>query len=96
MIWLLLGIIFCFFGACNSLQALGDRNATAAVGGAMIGLLFFIIGIPMIIKGARLQRPKKLAEPTSDLRECPHCAEKIQSKAKICRFCGRDVQPLTS
>jgi hypothetical protein len=24
-------------------------------------------------------------------RECPYCAERILVKAKICRFCGRDV-----
>ncbi len=24
-------------------------------------------------------------------RECPYCAERILVKAKVCRFCGRDV-----
>src|SRR5262249_21932773 len=24
-------------------------------------------------------------------RECPYCAERILAKAKVCRFCGRDV-----
>jgi uncharacterized membrane protein YdbT with pleckstrin-like domain len=27
-------------------------------------------------------------------RECPYCAERILARAKICRFCGRDVEPL--
>ncbi|HEV8123364.1 MAG TPA: PH domain-containing protein [Gemmatimonadales bacterium] len=31
-----------------------------------------------------------LAEPR-DERECPYCAEKILKKAKVCRFCGREV-----
>jgi hypothetical protein len=26
-------------------------------------------------------------------RECPYCAERILTRAKICRFCGRDVEP---
>lgn len=30
------------------------------------------------------------------LRPCPQCAEFIKSEAKVCRFCGRDVPPVTS
>lgn len=26
-------------------------------------------------------------------RECPHCAEEIRVRAKICKHCGRDVAP---
>jgi len=29
--------------------------------------------------------------PEREERECPFCAERILTKAKICRFCGRDV-----
>lgn len=27
-------------------------------------------------------------------RECPYCAETIKAKAKICRYCDREVEPL--
>ena len=27
-------------------------------------------------------------------RECPYCAERILVRARVCRFCGRDVPPL--
>jgi uncharacterized membrane protein YdbT with pleckstrin-like domain len=27
-------------------------------------------------------------------RECPYCAEKILARAKVCRYCGRDVVPI--
>jgi uncharacterized membrane protein YdbT with pleckstrin-like domain len=27
-------------------------------------------------------------------RECPYCAERILSKAKVCKHCGRDVEPI--
>lgn len=29
-------------------------------------------------------------------RECPFCAERILVKARVCRFCGRDVPPLAT
>ena len=32
-------------------------------------------------------------ERTRMQRECPHCAELILKKAKVCKHCGRDVEP---
>jgi hypothetical protein len=29
-----------------------------------------------------------------DERECPYCAERILVRAKVCKHCGRDVEPL--
>ena len=31
-----------------------------------------------------------------DERECPFCAEMILKKARVCRYCGRDVEPVSS
>ena len=31
-----------------------------------------------------------------DERECPYCAEMILKKAHVCRYCGRDVEPVTA
>ena len=31
---------------------------------------------------------------TRDERECPYCAELILKKARVCRYCGREVEPL--
>lgn len=28
-----------------------------------------------------------------DFIDCPHCLSEIPSEAKVCRYCGRDVEP---
>ena len=35
-----------------------------------------------------------LAMTIRDERECPFCAEPILKKAKVCKHCRRDVEPL--
>lgn len=39
--------------------------------------------------GASLSQP----DATRRERECPYCAELILARAKVCKHCGRDVQP---
>ena len=37
-----------------------------------------------------------LATSTREERECPFCAEPILKKAKVCKHCRRDVEPLAA
>jgi hypothetical protein len=51
-----------------------------------------LAGTPQVGDGASATNPAGSA--TREERECPFCAERILVRAKVCRFCGRDVPPL--
>jgi hypothetical protein len=38
--------------------------------------------------------PEQQQPPVREERECPFCAEPILKKAKVCKHCGRDVEPV--
>ena len=66
--------------------------------GGMLGPLGVII---TLVQRANYRREETLGLPPDhvgavhrDERECPHCAEQILSKAKVCKHCGRDVEPI--
>ncbi len=41
-----------------------------------------------LFQGIIADEKEKLMSGLGDHKECPHCGEKIQLSAKICRFCG--------
>jgi uncharacterized membrane protein YdbT with pleckstrin-like domain len=38
----------------------------------------------------------QIAGPARDERDCPWCAERILNRARVCKHCGRDVEPLVT
>jgi hypothetical protein len=61
------------------------------IGGAVVA----VIGALMLANARPPARTvASAAAPTVALRACPSCAELIQPTARVCRYCGRDVEPM--
>jgi uncharacterized membrane protein YdbT with pleckstrin-like domain len=45
--------------------------------------------------GGRREGTAAVVEAGRIERECPFCAERILARARVCRYCGRDVEPVT-
>jgi len=88
IIWIVCGILG---------GAITDARGHSFGTGCVLGVLFGPLGV-LIAAVLALQPPSATANPAGkierqDRRACPYCAEMIMREAKICRFCGREVEP---
>jgi hypothetical protein len=98
VVLLVVGLVVCAFIG----KAIGDTKGRGGLG-FVLGLVFGVVGLVVIALihptvEAQARRDRDLAAAaqasgtSSRLRPCPWCAELIQPAARICRYCGRDVQ----
>lgn len=50
--------------------------------------------LPFGLIAALLVTPLKVDD--KDMKLCPFCAEKIKTKAIVCRFCGREIDNVSN
>ena len=64
----------------------------------LLCLLLWIVGFPLyLVRRSRTMRASGTDSAPADddaTRKCPYCAENIKAQAVVCRYCGRDVEPL--
>lgn len=92
---IVIAVIFGFIGLMIG------RSKGRPLAGLLLGGLLGLIGVIVISvmkPTTEFEAKHKLevdeaarALAGSELRACPWCAEKIQTAAKVCRYCGRDV-----
>jgi hypothetical protein len=56
-----------------------------------IMLILVLFGAIGVIFAAAVYFLAKYLNASGGAKICPHCAERIQRAAKICRYCQRDV-----
>jgi RNA polymerase subunit RPABC4/transcription elongation factor Spt4 len=57
------------------------------------GTLLFIIALPhILITNTKQKVIENNKLKSGEFKKCPHCAELIKREAKICRYCGNDLQ----
>lgn len=93
--WILCGI------AGAAMLSRFNKAGTGCLLGGLLGPIGLIIAWTMR-DSAKMDREKaveareaaRVAAEARDERECPYCAERILSKARVCKHCGREVGPL--
>lgn len=107
---LLLGLVaggIAIYDTVNVADKAQQAENTSSLVTANVGWGLYVVmgGAAIALVGALMRSGEKRTESadraatTSEgslLRPCPWCAEKIQPAAQVCRYCGREVEPLAT
>lgn len=80
--WLLCGVVSAVV-ASNK----GRNGCAWFIGGMLLGP----IGIVLILVASPNEQG---LVRSGTLKKCPYCAEMIKPEAKVCRYCGRELEPV--
>ena len=75
---------------------IASSKGRSFVGWWIYGALLFIVALPHSLLIQENRGAVQARQAAAGMRKCPSCAEMIQSEARVCRYCGRDVQALVA
>jgi uncharacterized membrane protein YdbT with pleckstrin-like domain len=88
----------------RTMETLLNKIEAIGVDQSLVGRLLGFGTITVIGTGGTREEFPRIAAPLEfrkhvqaqgrEERECPFCAERVLTRAKVCRYCGRDLPPL--
>lgn len=87
-------IVVAFMGALFSGYAgmtIWARQGGKPAGGFLVGGLLKALGVFILAAATRRQAEIDSDTRSAGLTPCPHGAERIKGRARVCRYCQRDV-----